>query len=316
MKETPVQQVFTVIFPVFALIGLGYLMVKRGLFSQSGVDDLTRFIFFLAVPALLFRTAASGVMSQPLELDILIAYFGMGLVVLFSVYFLNKKQGHEQSVVAGISSCFSNLALIGLSIVQTAYGPDGLVPLVTIITFNAMILFTIPCVMIETGRKANPNILAILLGALKSVVTNPIVLALVLGWAYSQSGLHLPLAVDRVTELLSKAAAPCALFAVGGGMARYSLKLDETRAPVLIASFFKLVFMPLGVWILCEFVFETSPMWTLMAVLGAAMPTGANPFIFATRYKVGDRIAGNTILVTTTISIVTLSAFIILFPHP
>ncbi|WP_135077024.1 AEC family transporter [Terasakiella sp. SH-1] len=84
-------QVLNVILPVFALIGLGYFMVKRGLFSQSGVDDLTRFIFYLAVPSLLFRTSASGVMTQRLELSILLSYYGMGVTILLGTYVLMRK---------------------------------------------------------------------------------------------------------------------------------------------------------------------------------------------------------------------------------
>lgn len=310
------QNVLTVIFPVFALIGLGYFMVKRGLFSQNGVDDLTRFIFYLAVPALLFRTSASGIMAQDLEFSILFAYYGMGLLILFGTYFLNRYIGHERSVVSGISASFSNLALIGLPITQTAYPPEALAPLMTIITFNAMILFTIPCVMIETGRNPNANILGIIKNSIKSVITNPLVVALVSGWVFSNTGWTLPIAIDHTTEILSKAAAPCALFAVGGGMARYSLRLEETKWPVLIASCAKLLIMPLGVWLICHYVFQASPLWTMIATLGAAMPTGANPFVFATRYKVGDRIAGNTILLTTTLSILTLTTFLLLFPRP
>ncbi|MDV7340430.1 AEC family transporter [Terasakiella sp. A23] len=310
------QQVITVIFPVFAVVGLGYLMVKRGLFSQSGVDDLTRFIFYLAVPALLFRTSASGVMAQRLELSILLAYYGVGVVILFATYYMAKRVGHERAVVTGISACFGNLALIGLPIVQTAYGPEALVPLMTLITFNAMILFTIPCVMMETGRNPNANIGGIIWGSIKSVITNPLVIALVSGWVLAETEVELPSVIDRTTELLSKAAPPCALFAVGGGMARYSLRLEETRFSVLLASVAKLIIMPLAVFLLCHYVLGASPVWTMIATLGAAMPTGANPFVFATRYGVGDRIAGNAILLTTSLSLITLSAFLILFPQP
>ncbi|SCA55767.1 putative malonate transporter, MdcF, AEC family [Candidatus Terasakiella magnetica] len=306
----------TIILPVFALIALGYLMVKRGLFSQSGVDDLTRFIFYLAVPALLFRTSASGVMTQKLELSILAAFFGMGVFILFGCYFLMRKIGHERSVVVGISACFSNLALIALPIVQTAYPPEALVPLMTLITFNAMVLFTLPCIMIETGRNPNASILAIFTGAIKTVLSNPLVIALVSGWIFSETGSELPQVIDRITELLSKAAAPCALFAVGGGMARYSLRLEETKAPVLLVTFAKLILMPAGVWLICTYIVGTSPLWTMIATLGAAMPTGANPFVFATRYGVGDRIAGNAILLSTALSLITLSAFLLIFPSP
>lgn len=310
------QQVIIIIFPVFALIGLGFLMVKRGLFSQSGVDDLTRFIFYLAVPSLLFRTSASGVMAQRLELSILLAYYGVGVCILFLVYWAAKRHGHERAVVTGIAACFSNLALIGLPIVQTAYPPEALVPLMTIITFNAMILFTIPCVMMETGRNPNANLIGIVLGSFKSVVTNPLVIGLVSGWFFSETGLELPSIIDRTTEMLSLAAPPCALFAVGGGMARYSLRLEDTKRPVLIASFAKLMVMPVLVYLICAYILNASPLWTMIATLGACMPTGANPFIFATRYGVGDRIAGNTILLTTSLSVITLSAFLLLFPRP
>lgn len=309
-------QIIEIIFPVFALIGLGYLMVKKGLFSQAGVNDLVRFIFYLAVPALLFRTSASGVMTQPLELDILIAFFGTGVVFLLLVTFFLRKIGQERAIVTGMCATFCNLALIGLPIVQTAYPPDALVPLMTLITFNAMILFTLPCVMIENSRNPNANIAGIIRNALFSVIKNPLVIALISGWLFSLSNMEMPLVVDRVTDLLAKAAPPCALFAVGGGMARYSLRLGDTTLPVLSVTLAKLILMPLSVWLLCTYILETSPLWTMIATLGAAMPTGANPFVFATKYQVGERISGNSILLTTSLSVITLSLFLLLFPAP
>ncbi len=170
--------------------------------------------------------------------------------------------------------------------------------------------------MIETGRNPNANIGVIIAGAVKSVITNPLVIALISGWLFSLSEAELPSLIDRVTELLSKAAPPCALFVVGGGMARYALRLEETRTPVLLVTLAKLVIMPLGVWLTCTYILQTSPLWTMIATLGAAMPSGANAFIFATKYGVGDRIAGNSILLTTMISLFTLSAFLLFFPAP
>lgn len=309
-------QVFNTILPIFALIGLGYFMVKRGLFSQSGVTDLTRFIFYLAVPSLLFRTAASGVLHQKLELGILLAYYGTAVVLLFLTFLFLKKRDIERAIVAAISACFSNLVLVGLPIVQTAYPPEALAPLMTLITFNAMILFTIPCVMMETTRQGSVNIFRLIWGALKSVLSNPLVIALCCGLLVAELNLSLPYVVDRVTNLLATSAPAVALFAVGGGMARYSLKLEDTRRSVLTATASKLLIMPFGVWVICEYIIGTSALWTTIATLAAATPTGANAFIFATRYQIGDRIAGNAILLTTMLSMGTLTFLLYLFPAP
>lgn len=310
------SQVVTVILPVFALITLGYLMVKRRLFSKNGVDDLTGFIFYLAVPALLFRTSASGVMAQPLEPGILLAYYGVALTLFFTTFFILRKTGHEKAVVSATGSSFSNLALIGLPIVQTAFGPEALVPLMTLISVNAMILFTLPCVMIQTARNPHAKTLDTIKSGFLSLVTNPLIIALTSGWAYAQTGLDLPVVVDRITQLLGQAAAPCALFAVGGGMARHSLTLGETTIPVLLITLCKLLLMPMGVWLCCTYLIEASPLWTMIATLGAAMPSGANVFILATRYQTSDRIAGNAILLTTAFSLFSISAFLIFFPAP
>lgn len=291
-------------------------MVKRGLFSQSGVDDLIRFIFYLAVPSLLFRTSASGVMAERLELGIVLAYYGVGILVFFAAYFILKSKGHEQAVVGAMSGCFSNLALIGLPIVQTAYEPAALVPLMTLITFNAMILFTLPCILIESGRNPNANLFNIIKNGVISALSNPLVIALVSGWLFAQFTIEMPIILDRITELLSQAAAPCALFAVGAGMARYSFRLEETRSPVLIASTVKLIIMPFLVWLVCTYIIQATPLWTMIATLAAGMPTGANPFILATRYQTSDRVAGNAILITTGLGLFSLSAFLLLFPAP
>jgi malonate transporter and related proteins len=115
----------------------------------------------------------------------------------------------------------------------------------------------------------------------KMLATNAIILALVAGGVWRLTGLGLHPVPDRMLEMLGDAGIPTALVALGVSLAAYSLKGSWSGMFTLIAL--KMILMPAIVFALARHAVTLPPLWIKVAVLFAAMPTGANAFLFAQR---------------------------------
>jgi len=142
------------------------------------------------------------------------------------------------------------------------------------------------------------------------LVRNPIVLALLLGSLWRATGLGLHSVPDRFLELLGEAGIPTALVALGLSLAGYSLKGQWRGILTLMAL--KLALLPLIVWLIARYVVGLEPFWTEIALVLAAMPTGANAYLFAERYATGTAAVSGAIAAGTALSLVTLGVLFLI----
>ena len=106
-------------------------------------------------------------------------------------------------------------------------------------------------------------------------------------------------------SLLGQATLPCVLLAMGLGLSAFQLK-GEAGAVGLI-SFLKLVAMPAMAWLLASYVFHLEPREVAVITLLSAMPTGANAYVFASRYGKAEASVSGAVAMSTILSIVTVT---------
>ena len=300
-----------IVFPVFSIMIAGWCFVRFGLMGRKGLKGITNYVFLLAIPALLFRTMANGAVDGNVDWSLIYAYYSAAAINFVLAHIIGWKilvVPPDQRAVMGISATFSNGVLIGLPLVQLAYGQKGLVPLLLLISVHALILITIATLSLEISRGSGDRWYKILFQSSKGVLTNPIVVSLIAGLAWYHTGWQLPVVVDRFCEILGTGAGPAALFAVGSSMAYIKLQGDLRHIALLTGM--KLLLLPLWVWIMMVFVFDVREDWIKIAVIMAALPIGANASLFAQRYEVYEDRATGAVFLSTVLSIVTLTIFI------
>jgi len=174
---------------------------------------------------------------------------------------------------------------------------------------------SLPTVMIEWHRSQNAEhgggVAASVKAAFTGLVTNPIILALLAGGGWWMTGLGINPVVDRTFSLIAQAAAPVALFTLGASLTRY--ETGGAARDVSIMMSFKLLLMPLAVWVMADLIMGLDRMLVGIAVLVAAMPCGANTFVLAQRY---DRLVARTataVLLSTALAWITAAAIIAWF---
>jgi len=300
------QSILETVLPIFGLVLCGYVVGRKGWMSEEAIKGLNTFVFYFAIPALLFRAMAGGL--GPIELSIVAAYFSAVLVTFLLALGAARllfRTGPAERALFGMGAIFSNTVLLAIPLIFTALGEEAGRRLMLIITFHAVLIFPVVTVLIELALGAGQGWRSLVASTTKSLAFNPIILALLAGIAYGQSGLALPGAAERFLALLGSAAAPCALFALGASLTSFKISGDLKETLAIVAM--KLVVHPAIMALFALYLFELPPLPAAVAILTAACPAGANVFIMARQYDLYLGRSASAVLISTAISVVTLS---------
>jgi predicted permease len=195
---------------------------------------------------------------------------------------------------------------MGIPLCVLALGQDGLAPAI-ISTFIVFVMFAIATVLIEIGIQSHKKSHEIALSVLRSLCTNPLLIAPVAGLVWSSTDLVLYDPLAQVISFLAAAATPCALVSIG-----LFLMQKESAAPqeVWSISFAKLIIQPLIAWLIAGPLLDLPALWVSSVVILAALPTGTGPFMLAQYYNADGRIISRVVLLSTLGSLLTLSLFL------
>lgn len=312
------QSILAILLPVFGLIFAGFACRRRGILGAASATELNRFVVWLALPALLFAAMArtpTEVLYQPG----FAAAFGLASLATYAVVLAWRRRSGRalaDASVDAISASYSNTGFVGIPLGLLAFGPQSLWASTLSSVIVVCVLFAVAIVAIEIGLKSESRGWALARKVGRSVVTNPLVVAPVLGVLVSAAGGHLPQALDAFLQLLGAAASPCALVALGLflGEKRASSPIRERGAWPLVAI--KLVVLPLVTWWLAAVAFSLPPLATRMAVLMAALPTGTGPFMLAEFYGREAGLSSKATFWSTVLSLVTLTVLLASFARP
>ncbi len=214
--------------------------------------------------------------------------------------------------VMGMGSVYSNSVLLALPLVFTVFGEAGMIPILLIITFSNVFLFPIAIAFIEIGRgqrdAAQSGGMAVLLSAFRGTIENPVIIALAISILWATVGLGVPGPVNIFAELLSKAVAPAALFALGASLAGYRIAGSLSESLTMVT--FKLFVHPAAVWMLGRYVFDLEPLFLAVATITAAVPIGANVFTMAHKHGVFLARVTSAVVISAVLSVVTLAVLL------
>ena len=302
------NEVLNIIGPVFGLAAFGYLSARLGWVSEQMAVGLASFVFNFAILVFLVRVFANTDLPDQLPFALWGSFYVPQLAVYALGMFAGRRFGRDfmGQTITGLGCAFGNTVLLGTPIVLLAFGDAGAVPLFLIISIHGLLLFTLTTVLLEFGRNRGATMGALPIQIGKSLVTNPILIGIVTGLTLNLGDTKLPTILDQIAAYMQQAVTPCAIFSLGVSLTRYGFvgRFGQT----LFVTTVKLLVLPAGVWVLARFVFELSPLWTMVAVLTAAQPCGVNLYLFAQRYNSAPALATSTVFFSTLVSVVTLSA--------
>jgi predicted permease len=300
-----------IVAPVFALIAAGYAAVLFRFVSETANKGISEFAFSIAIPALLFRTVVVSEFPSVSALQVWGAYYGALALTWIAALAVSAvlRQEREDGAVFAIGSVYGNIVMLGIPLTLSALGSQAAGPMALILSVNTPLLWLLGTLQMElTDRKRPGSAASLVLPIILDLARNPIMLAIGLGLLWRLTGLGLHPVVDRTIELLAQAGSPTALIALGINLFRFEIR--GAKLGVVIMCALKLLAMPALAWMLAHLL-QLPPLVAGVVVLFAAMPTGANAYIFAVQYQrlvnpVSGAVALGTMLAAVTLPLMVL----------
>lgn len=289
--------------PLFLLVLLGFALSQCG-WPRTASDALTRFVFGVAVPTLLFRLMSDFSRLPRVDARLLIAFFG-GCLVVYAAgrllgFALFRMDGVSQSVFA-MGGIFSNNVLLGIPIAKVTLGEASLPAVSLVLVFNSLILWTLVSVSVEWARHRDLSLRGIARTA-KGVLRNPVVASILAGTVFGFMDWPLPSIVDRTLLMVSQAAIPLSLIALGMGLAEFGVRAGWRESTAIAAL--KLIAQPAAVYAFCR-ALGLPPLETGAVVLLAALPVGANVYLMSRQFGVLSGAVASAIVLTTALAALT-----------
>lgn len=287
---------------ITAVIVVGIVLGRAGVLGPTAHEVLSRTVFYVAAPALLFVTLAEADVADVLSVGLAVAAgsasFALICYVLIARLVWRRPIG--DTVIGAWASSYVNAGNLGIPIAVYAFGDATYVA--PIILFQLVVLAPVGFAVLDaTGpdrRRPSPW------RRLAQPVTNPITIATITGLVVSAIDRRPPLVVWETMELLAGLAVPAALiaFGVSWGMEPWPGLRGLHRGAALVAVL-KLVAQPTAAYLLARFAFGLDGVALAAATVGGALPTGAHVFVYAVRYGREPALARDSVLVTTVLSV-------------
>ncbi len=310
------SDVVGLVLPFFGLIFIGFLVARITRQPLEALGWMNTFIVYVALPALFFQLLARTPFEQLTEWRFV---FGsvFSTYTIFSIMFvwsvISSRGEIAQSTIKALAAAYGNIGYMGPGLALLAFGEQAAVPVALIFCFENIMHFAIAPMMMALSGDDKTSPLRLIVGVLRKIFLHPFIIATALGVGAAYLGFHPPQPVDRLLEYLSRAAAPCALFAMGVTLALRPLN----RVPHELASIaaLKLILHPLLCYVVLSWIGNFSEIWVFSAVLLAALPTATNVFVIAQQYGVWVQRASASVLITTCLSVLTVTGLLYMIRH-
>jgi len=298
-------EIFLKTLPFFALIGLGWAAGRLRFFPPEATAWLTKFVFYFALSAMLFRFTATLPIEELFDPAFFAAYLTASIAVWalgFAVAKLRARPLAEAAMEAH-TAMTGNTGFLGVPMLVVLLGPKAAGPVLMVLAADMIVFSTLITLIVTYAQHGRVALAPLALGLAK----NPMIVSMVAGLAWALLHLPMPGPLEEFMKILGGAATPGALFAIGASLVGRSA---ETLGPALWLSGAKLVLHPLAVAVAAFLIFPVEPFAAGVMVAAAALPVAGNVYILAAHFGVAPQRVSTAILISTAVSILSIPAVI------
>ncbi|MFJ8030746.1 MULTISPECIES: AEC family transporter [unclassified Streptomyces] len=288
-------------FAVIAVvIGVGYVLGRRGTLGAQGAEVLTRLAFTVAGPALLFTTLAEADLSVLFSGRLLVTALSTAAVCgVFVAAGTLRGWGVGRTTIGALCSGYVNSGNLGIPIAAYVLGDASLVA--PVLLFQVVLVTPVALTILDlSGRGEKGTVRRRLLTPLR----NPIAVGSLSGVAVSATGWHPPGPLMNPLTLIGNMSVPAALLVFGMSLHGSTAPGRGRDRPLLVLSVaLKSLGQPLVAWVLATTLFGLHGAPLLDVVVTSALPAAQNLFTYASRYRVAESLARESVLLSTVVSV-------------
>ncbi len=301
------------ILPLFLMMGLGYL-ARCTVFDIKWLPGLNLFVFYFAVPALLFDAASKMSLNTLINGSALVAFIlGAMITVGIGVLAWNRLFGKPvwaEQILLGLNGTFANFAYMGIPLTLGLLGETAQPVVVMIILLGNLLLVGGAQLLLEFGHAKGIGFRQVLAVMDRSVLRNPVFLATGFGLLFAAFQLEKPVSLQALLDMLAPAAIPVALFCIGASLQFSQLQMNPGQLALLVTL--KLFLHPAITWGCLTLLDVGDPVWVASMVLLTALPTGALAHVIALKYQTLENETSQVVVVSTLCSLFSISAWVAL----
>lgn len=300
--------IFLKTLPFFGIIALGYAAGRTRFFSEAATAALTKFVFYFALSAMIFRFSANLSLAEVLDWTFVSAYLWASAFVylIATAVALMRRLPVDQVAVESQCAVIGNVGFLGIPMLVLLLGEAAIGPVMLVLAVDLLVFGTLIVILI-TGSRDGRMSLGIFKTVGRGLITNPMLISIALGFSWSALSLPIPTPMNEFLALLGGAATPGALFAIGASLASKSAERLSVAGWI---TFCKLILHPAAVAIAVFYIFPVEAYAAGVMIAAAAMPVAGNVYMLAQHYGAAPARVSASILISTAISIVTVSLVI------
>lgn len=289
---------------LFGLLGTGLVARRVGLLTPTRADYLTRFAFYVALPALVFDSTATTDLAEVFSPRMIAAFVLVELAVAAIAWVVHRRiDTPAKRSVAIVQSYHSNFGFLGLPIVTMTLGAVAAAKASILLGVGALVQIPLTVLVLMTINDADADLWDELVG----IARNPVIVTLVLGLGFAAFGLPVPDVATTALGWLSDLALPAALLSVAASLTLDPDGVDLPTVGAVVAL--KVVCMPVLAFVVFTLL-TSDPLTVQTGVVMLAMPTAISTFIYATQLGGDTRLASANVFVATVTSLAAVFAFL------
>ena len=297
--------------PLFLVMALGYVLRRTGFFDDSFVAAANKLVFYVTLPVMLFSDLAGTDIYTSFDGRYVLFCAGATILSITVIWGLAKLLLRDKSLVGEfVQACYrSSAAILGAAFIENIYGSAGMSGLMILGSVPLYNIFAVLILALESPSGAGTALRPRLRRSLRGILTNPILLGILCGFAASLLRLPQPAMLSSALSSLARLTTPLALLAIGAGFrgraALGKLKLTAVASAVKLAVL-PAVFLPLAV----RLGFRDQQLVALLVMLGSI--TTPSAYVMARQMGYDGTLTGSVCVVTTVCSALTLTLWLFL----
>lgn len=302
------QGVLTGLAMMWAVIAVGMVLGRLNVLGENADRVLTRFVYWVASPALLFDTISQADIRTILGPSLLVeAISAVSAALTFVALALVMRYSRIQTTVGAMASSLSNAAYLGIPLAAYILGSAEYV--VPVLVFQLGLLTPTFFVLTDLAAARSRRTLETpeagqsqvpVASALRLIAKNPMLIASALGVLVSLSGVTVPTLISNPVGVLAGGAVPAILVSFGISLLDTGIRgFRGHMAPISIATFLKLLAQPLFANLVARFLFGLEGFDLFAVTAMAGLPTAQNVYVAAFRAGAGNELARGVVVATT-----------------
>ncbi|MCC8043294.1 MAG: AEC family transporter [Oscillospiraceae bacterium] len=289
---------------MFILVAVGFFCGKKKMIDSKSNTVLSNFVLTVVNPTMIFMSYQADYQPERLK-NLLLSFllsFCSFLLTIGVITVIYRKRDDDGAILEKFAGIYSNCAFMGIPLINSLYGDEGVLYLTGYVTFFNIFIWTHGCIM-YSGKKDKKSIL--------HAFTSPSVIAIAAGLLCFLLQLRLPDIITDAANHIKNLNTPLAMIIAGVTISGINLKNDIKNVGIYRACFLRLILSPLLFW--AVFRWFDIPETVYMTVLAtSACPVAAMSTMFAHRYNKNAEFSSEIFAFSTVFSAFTMPLIVLL----